>query len=80
MAIKLLWIEKIEEFTVFRNRIYQFCLSKNWSTKNFSLATALTFLSISTVHINKKYNNFLLLAGKYFLKLSIESFKKKYTY
>ena len=73
-----LWIKKIEEFTVFRNRIYQFCLSKNWSTKNLSLATALTLLSISTVHSNKKYNNFLLLAGKYFLKLSIERLKKIY--
>ena len=36
----------------------------------------ITTASTGTVHINKKYNNFLLLAGKYFLKLSIESFKK----
>ena len=71
-----IWIKKIEEFTVFRNHIYRFCLRKNWSTKNLSLATALTLLSISTVHSNKNYNNFLLLTGKYFLKLSIESFKK----
>ena len=71
-----IWIKKPREFVFFREQIYEFCLKKNWSTENLSLATSLTLLSISTVHTNKKYNHFLLLAGKYLLKLSLENQEK----
>tara|TARA_Y100001968_G_C19437196_1_gene760385 strand:+ start:628 stop:2262 length:1635 start_codon:yes stop_codon:yes gene_type:complete len=68
-------IEMKEGFESYRDRLYEFCEEQNWSINQLSLSTALTLLSICTVHSNKSYNNFLLLLGKYFLRSSIDCIK-----
>ncbi len=71
----LIWIDEKKEFNIFRNKIYEFCKCKKWSTMQLSFATCMTLLSICNVHTNKNYNKFLLLAGKYMLRRVSEDLK-----
>ena len=71
-----IWINLKKGSQFFRDCLYDFCQNQNISTDMLMLSTALTLLSICTVHTNDYYNKFLLLSGKFLLARTLNNISK----